>query len=114
MTAQLIASSVLLLAIGYPLYRLVRYGGFRGAIMGARIRGKAGEFPGPQEKFYRAKLVLYRLAGSPGKDLAMEFNIQSGENNLGFVVMSRAEARQFATLLRQAIDSGGPPSARQA
>jgi hypothetical protein len=114
MAAPLIVACACLLVIGYPIYRLVRYGGFRGALIGARIREKVGEVLGPQEKFFRSKLVVYRLAGSPGKDLALEFSVQSGESNLGFAVISHSEARRLAAMLREAIGAGGQQPERPA
>jgi|GEM_PF-920219 hypothetical protein len=98
-----VAFAIILLTIGCPIFLLVRYGGLRGALLGARIKRTTGEIGCAPTKWQTSKLVVYELAGNPGKDLGIELQIiNAGGNNRILTAMSAEEARQLVALLRVA------------
>lgn len=103
MTIKNVALTIILLTIGCPIFLLVRYGGLRGALLGARIKRTTGEIVRAPTKWQTSRLAVYDLTGNPGKDLGIELQIISaGGNDKILTAMSAEEARKLVALLRAA------------
>ncbi|MGC1523856.1 MAG: hypothetical protein WA803_20110 [Steroidobacteraceae bacterium] len=106
MTIKYVAVTIIFLTIGCPAFLLVRYGGLRGALLGARINKTIGEIVCAPTKWQTSRLVVYDLTGNPGKDLGIELQIiNAGGNSKILTAMSAEEARQLVDLLRVAISA---------
>lgn len=109
MTIKNVALTIILLTIGCPIFLLVRYGGLRGALLGARIKKTTGELVCAPTKWQTSRLVVYDLAGNPGRDLGIELQIiNAGGNSKLLTAMSAEEARELVALLRVAASGDTP------
>ena len=85
------------------LFRIMRYGGFRGALFGAEIRRTVGEVKGAGRSIVNIGLKVHVLGGAPERAVGIEIVTKSfASYRMMPVSLSRAEAQRLITLLQQA------------
>lgn len=86
------------------VYRIVRHGGFRGALFGADIERTIGFVEGERRAGARTQLKVHVLSGSSGdRAIGIEF-VEKGflSYSMTPVTLSRSEAQRLAELLQSA------------
>lgn len=102
--AQAIAFTMFFLVLAFFIYRLVRNGGFKGALFGARIVYTVGEVKGASKGIMRTTLKVHVLNDNPGEhDIGIEVVIKSfASYQMIPVRLNQQEANQLAALLQKA------------
>ncbi len=105
-TPQIALFSVFAAVVLFFLSRILRYGGFRGALMGARIRRTPGEVKGSSMALMKLGIKVHVLEGRrDGKDVGVEFFAKSPLSWQTMpVTLSDHEAERLAALLKEAVD----------
>lgn len=87
------------------LFRVVRYGGFKAAMFGAKIEKTIGEVEGHPQLPVRTTLKVHVLGGgSPEKAVGIEFIAKSvASYQMVPVTLSVSEAKKLASLLQAAV-----------
>ena len=101
MSIPAFAGVLVFLVAGYLVYRLIRYGGFRGFAFGAKILGKVGEVPAASSAYKATRARVYRLDGGPQRAVGLELSTGAGES-VFYGAISTAQAEQLIELLQSA------------
>jgi hypothetical protein len=93
--------------IGYFIFRMVRYGGFRAAMFGAKIEKTLGEVEGHRQPLMSLRLKVHLLEGNPSeKAVGLELVAKSvASYQMMPITLSTAEAKKLVLLLQSAIAS---------
>jgi len=106
MSIPALAGVLVLLVVGYLVYRLIRYGGFRGFAFGAKILAKVGEVPAASSAYGATRVRVYALDGGPRKAVGLELSSGAGES-VFYGAISMAQSEQLIGLLQAAVKPGG-------
>ncbi len=90
---------------GYLIYRLIKYGGFKGFAFGARIEEKIGEALSASTGYTATKVKVYALNGGPEKAIGLELSTGAGES-VFFGSVSISQAEKLIELLQLATKAG--------
>lgn len=90
--------------IGYFIYRMIKHGGFKGAMFGAGIKHTLGEVSGSGPKMMSTLVRVHELDGaSSEKKVGVEFVAKSvGSYQMMPISLSANEARDLAKMLNDA------------
>lgn len=93
--------------IGYFIFRMARYGGFKAAMFGAKIEKTLGEVEGQRQTLMSLRLKVHLLEGSPSeKTVGLELVAKSvASYQMMPITLSAAEAKKLVSLLQSAIAS---------
>src|SRR5262245_55983824 len=96
--------AVFAVVVGYFAYRMVRHGGLKGAMFGARIERTVGEVPGERQAGMRVALKVHALSRDNSENLVgIELVAKSfASYQMTPVTLSVHEAQQLASLLQNA------------
>ena len=94
-----IAAAPVLVAT-FLLFRLVRFRGLKGALMGARILETVGEAKGPASRLSPSVVRVHKLDAGPDRTVGLE--IASGESMM-VIALSLEEAGRLISFLKTAI-----------
>jgi hypothetical protein len=100
---------VLLLIPGYLIYRIRKYGGFKGALFGARVRETIGEAVGPVGHIATSRIKVYALDGAPERAVGVELYASGGESRM-MTAVSLDETERLIEFLKQARNLAASPS----
>jgi hypothetical protein len=92
----------LTLVVGSFVYKIIRNGGFKGAMFGAPIKKTEGEVEGTNSsRIMSVSVRVHALGGdSPNKAIGLEFVAKSfASYQMMPVVLSKSEARKLIALL---------------
>ena len=92
-------------SVGTMIVRIVRNGGWRGAMFGAPIRSTVGEIVLQKRGMAKRRIKIHRLAGNhdgPQVGIEIAFSMP-GAFSIFPVSLTAEEARQLATALEQAL-----------
>jgi len=106
MSIPALAGVLVLLVVGYLVYRIIRYGGFRGFAFGAKILAKVGEVPAASSAYGATRVRVYALDGGPRKAVGLELSSGAGES-VFYGAISMAQSEQLIGLLQAAVKPGG-------
>ncbi len=88
---------------GYFIFRMLRYGGFRAAMFGAKIQRTVGEVAGVAHPPVSSVLKVHVLAESPEKAVGLEFVARSfASYQMVPLTLSSGEAKKLVALLQEA------------
>lgn len=92
--------------IGYFIFRMLKHGGFKGAMFGAGIKRTLGEVKGSGPKMMTTLLRVHELDGATlGKRVGVEFVAKSiGSYQMMPITLSASEAKELANLLNDAAE----------
>ena len=91
----------------WMLTRMLRFGGFKGALFGASILRTVGEAEGEHGSLVSRKVKVHVLSDPPEKAVGLEFIAKSfGSYQMTPVVLSSAEAQALIQLLQAATMTG--------
>ena len=88
---------------GYFLYRIVKHGGFRGAVFGARIKATLGEVKGANVPLMRTLVRVHSLdSDKKERAVGIEFVFKGFGYQMMPISLSKEQARQLSALLLSA------------
>jgi len=92
---------------GYLVFRMIRYGGFKAAMFGARIEKTLGEVAGHPQPPGSVRLKVHLLGGgSPDKAVGLELVAKSvASYQMTPITLSVAETKKLVSLLQSAISA---------
>jgi hypothetical protein len=93
------------LVAGAFLFKILKHGGFKGALFGARIEHSVGEVSGSGGKHMRSVIKVHMLQGdSADRTVGIECVIKSfASYQMVPLTLSVSEARQLISLLESAV-----------
>lgn len=92
--------------LGYFVYRIIRYKGFKGALFGAEILETFGEVSGSSLGFGGISLKVHMLGSSDTSHglVGLELVMRSGLSyQMSPMKLERSEAQKLISLLEQAV-----------
>lgn len=93
--------------VGYFIFRMARYGGFKAAMFGAKIEKTLGEVEGRRQTLMSLRLKVHLLEGNPSeKAVGLELVAKGvASYQMMPITLSAAEAKKLVALLQSAIAS---------
>ncbi|WP_148289689.1 hypothetical protein [Ideonella sp. B508-1] len=93
--------------VGYFIFRMVRYGGFKSAMFGAKIEKTLGEVEGQRQALLSSRLKVHLLEGGPSEKAVGIELVAKGVASYQMmpITLSAAEAKRLVSLLQSAIAS---------
>lgn len=92
-------------AIGSFVYKLIKHGGFKAAMFGARIQETLGQVSGSGSKLVKLNVKVHSLDGAPDKVVGLEFvAITAGSFQMSPVSLSVDEAKNLVSLIQEAAN----------
>ncbi|HEY7895902.1 MAG TPA: hypothetical protein VIC24_13465 [Gemmatimonadaceae bacterium] len=100
-------------AVGWALYKILRYRGWRGALFGAPVLSTVGELELPRRGMLKTRLKVHRIDGrAKGVDVGLEITVSTvGSWQALPVSLSVADARRLAEMLDRAASQAASPVA---
>jgi len=98
--------AVLLGILSYILARVLRYGSFKGAIFGAKIRRQVGTIGSPALLSLSTALQVFALE-DPASNQVIGLQAGSGHGKNVYLTLSQEEARQLVAVLQDALAESG-------
>lgn len=92
---------------GYFIFNMIRHGGFRGAMFGARILSSVGEVQSSKRGLISQKLKVHVLDGGSMASPAVGIELTSsapGSWSTTPITLSGADVRELISLLERALD----------
>lgn len=92
--------------LGYFVYRIIRYKGFKGAMFGAEILETFGEVSGSKSGFVSVSLKVHALSGPDALHslVGLEVVARSGLSyQMSPMTLERSEAQKLISLLERAV-----------
>ena len=91
--------------IGYFIFRMVRYGGFKAAMFGFKIEKTLGEVEGHRQPLMSMQLKVHLLEGNPPeKAVGLELVAKSiASYQIMPITLSETETKKLVSLLQSAI-----------
>src|SRR5262249_38076441 len=89
----------------YFAFRFFKFGGFKGAMFGARIERTVGEAEGSSGNLTTTLVRVHVLGGGPDKAVGLEFVTKSfASYQMVPITLSDSEARDLIRHLQSAVD----------
>ena len=101
---NLVFLSVFGAVAAYFIFRFLKFGGFKGAMFGARIQRTVGEAEGSGGSVMKTLVRVHVLDGGPDKAVGLEFVAKSfASYQMVPVTLSDSEARELIRALQSAV-----------
>lgn len=98
--------AIFLLFVGYFIFRIIKYKGFRGALFGGEITKTFGEIELSKPGMLKTKLRIHRIKADGKNDVGIEVISKSPLSYHVYPVkLSREEATRLAELITRATTS---------